>query len=88
MNEQETYHTYEDWLASRPASVQALAKRFPIPGRIIIDGTAHYILGYSEPDGLILSPINPGIDYHGARANLVEICGDCLNDIVPMREGL
>lgn len=65
----------EEWIKSRPASVQALARKFPIGAVIKIDGDVdHYILGYNENDMIIITPIWPGDDYDAALAAKQYIC--------------
>lgn len=70
---EETEMTYEEWLASRPACVQELAKRFPLGSTFMVKGEKHYLMGYTENEDpeeqcLILSPINPSIDYEASKA--------------------
>jgi hypothetical protein len=51
------------WLKTRPASVQELAKEFPVGERYYIGGVPHHLLGYTDAGELILTPIHPVEDY-------------------------
>lgn len=65
----------EAWIASRPECVRQLAARFPPGDRIEgPSGTIYYIIGYTEDDMLIVSPVKPWEDYDAALANKHYIC--------------
>lgn len=77
---------YEEWLATRPATVRNLARRF-VPGMLIdVDGVTHWVIGYHEEEGdkcgLIISSINPRERYQEAVAKKKYICSDHLDGIV------
>jgi hypothetical protein len=57
----------DDWLATRPPSVQALAREFP-PGCCLqfADGERRYVCGYTEDDILIVSRISFVDNWEGA----------------------
>lgn len=74
----EEYATFEEWLASRPPSVQALVAEFPLGTALEHEGGMLYLLGYTEGDMLIFSPINPSDNYDAANANKVYICANHL----------
>lgn len=83
----ESYDSLKAWLASRPESVQKLAEKVPVNAVHNIDGVEYFVLGYSE-DGdtggcntVIMSEIDPRIDYKGAYAAKKYICFDCLEFI-------
>jgi hypothetical protein len=60
---------YRKWLASRPPVVQALAEEFPAGSVFKREGFPdYYLLGWTENDLLIVSKIDPAMDYDGARA--------------------
>jgi hypothetical protein len=65
---------WEAWIASRPPCVQKLARQFPITTTVEIDGTLHYLIGYTENNMLILTPINPVDDYEQAHAEKIYVC--------------
>src|SRR5215472_7590828 len=50
----------KDWVKTRPPVVQALAAEFP-PGCVVTDpqGDDWYVMGYGEPDHVILVPFWP-----------------------------
>lgn len=80
MTAEPPYDSVKAWLASRPESVQKLAAEFPGGTVIMFDGVSHHILGYTEDDTLILSPVNPGVDYDSAMSNRVYLCAQHLRD--------
>lgn len=58
----------ETWLEGRPDVIKQLAHEFP-PGSKLEDpdgaGTL-YVVGYNEGDMLVVSGIDPTVDYEGA----------------------
>jgi len=75
----ESYDSMEAWLASRPECVQKLAAEFP-HGTQVTDasGTVFYLLGYTEDDRLIVSPISPFDDYDRAMEERTYVCAEHL----------
>ena len=69
---------FKAWLGSRPESVQKLAAEFPIGTVVKHDGKNLHLLGYNESDMLILSEIDPHVDYDGANESKVYICAEHL----------
>jgi len=73
-----------DWLRTRSAEVQDLARRFPLDAEYRLDGRVYYLLGFakrpgsSTPTALVFSPINPGRNYAAAMQNRVYVCIDGL----------
>ena len=59
-------NTWEAWLGTRPAAVQQLAQEFPLGSHWHVAGQVLYLLGYTEDDCLLVSPIDPAVDYQGA----------------------
>lgn len=73
---QQAKRAYQYWLSTRPKCVQRMARKFP-PGCTFVldeDGTRRFLVGYQEPDHLIVSTINPQVDYAGAYASRELIC--------------
>lgn len=66
--------TYEEWLKTRPASVRKLAAEFPKGTTFRLDGVTMYLVGYTEGDSLLVSPIDPEVDYGGALDARRRIC--------------
>lgn len=67
---------WANWIASRPESVQKLAKDFPLGTRAGMEGKTFYLIGYTEEDMLIFSEINPREDFDGAQENKVYVCAE------------
>lgn len=74
---------WEAWLATRPECVRKLAAEFPLGTEIEINGVPHWLLGYTENDMLIISPINPGEDYDGACQAREWICAGHVRAAAP-----
>lgn len=76
---------YQHWLRGRPAQIQAAARRWH-PGTYFEtpDGILH-VVGYSETDTdevmLILSPIDPALDYRRACKEVIRVCASHLDNI-------
>jgi hypothetical protein len=68
------YDSMEAWIASRPESVRKLAAEFPIESRLDTPDGPMWIIGYTEDDFLIISPINPFDDYDGAHEQKRYVC--------------
>jgi hypothetical protein len=67
---------FQQWIATRPESVQRLAKEFPLDTKFYIRGTLYYVLGYTEDDRLIVSTINPFEDYDRAFESATHFCAE------------
>ena len=76
-----TDNLFEQWLATRPESVRELAKEFPLGLEIGVGGVTHYLIGYTEDDSLIISPIWPGDDYDAAYEARQHVCADHLRGL-------
>ena len=70
----ETEELFAEWLATRPACVQALAKEFPIGSTFALNGETMYLIGYTESDMLMVSPISPEDDYDAAMEQRRHVC--------------
>lgn len=62
----EDYDSMEEWLAARPACVQALAAEFPIGMQFTDADETVWLIGYTESNELIFSGVNPYLDWNGA----------------------
>lgn len=62
--------TLAEWIATRPDCVQKLAAEFPIGTKI--DGV--YVIGWTENDMIVASPVHPRDDYNEALRRRVHIC--------------
>lgn len=65
---------WQEWIASRPECVQRLIQEFPPMTRVIVDGRMLFVFAYTESDEILVSPINPSVDYEGAVASKEVIC--------------
>lgn len=72
-----THRAIEEWLATRPESVQQLAKKYPLLSTI---NNQWYVIGYTENDMLVISTIHPVQDYKLSIANRKYVCVEHLMD--------
>lgn len=74
---------FEVWLATRPESVHAVARRYP-PGTKFLSriGTVFYVVSYTEDGGIRVSETDPCEDYAKAVATRREVCRDCLQKLM------
>lgn len=72
--------TIDEWMASRPECVRALAKRHKLGDLYEVEGKTHWLIGYTENNMLILSPVDPGIDYDGSFAARIYVCAKHYED--------
>ena len=68
----------EDWLKTRPEAVQKLAAEFPLGMVIDVDGYDHYLIGYTEGDEVVISPVSPFENYAAAYKERVMLCAEHL----------
>lgn len=68
------------WLKTRPEKVQGLAAEFPPGWEFEYEGVTYYVVGYTESDRLIISPIRPtnDEDYEASMAARTYVCADHL----------
>lgn len=64
----------DHWLATRPESVQRLAREFPLGTVIEHEGERLHLLGWTEGDMLIVSPHDPATSYSQAMSTRVYLC--------------
>lgn len=64
-----------EWLKTLPESVRKLAAEFPL-GMLLEgpNGEAWHLIGYTEDDMLIITPVNPGEDYDAAKEQRQRAC--------------
>lgn len=67
----------QEWIASRPPSVRALAAEFPLGS--VIDET-DYVIGWTENDMILVSPIWLGYDYEAAMSGKRRVCAAHVRD--------
>lgn len=83
LTKEEQQAAYDAWLASRPECVRKLAAEFPINSRFMVEGILFHLLGYTEGDTLIVSPIDPLDFYDEAMAAKVYMCAEHFRGIKP-----
>jgi hypothetical protein len=69
-----TKKLFRRWLATRPVCVRKLAAEFPLDTRLDVKGVTMWLVGYTEGDELLVSPINPNVDYEGSYAERTRLC--------------
>lgn len=62
--------TWQEWLSTRPECVRKLAAEFPRGTRV----DRYFVIGYTEDDMLIVSLIDPSLDYDGAVESKEYVC--------------
>jgi hypothetical protein len=75
--------TMEEWLASRPESVRKLLAEFPMGTEIMIDDRPWWVIGATEDDILVISPVAPSDNtaiYNEMMRRRKRICADHLRD--------
>jgi hypothetical protein len=72
--------TLQDWIDSRPECVRKLAAKFPPGAQISVHGDNWFVIGYTEDDRIIISPIHPASDYDASVANKQYVCADHLDE--------
>jgi hypothetical protein len=73
----------EAWIASRPASIQAMIRKYPPGTRLLIDGQVYHVISYFEPKGdqpagLGISLVDPAKDYEAAMRSKCYLCEEHL----------
>lgn len=80
--DEEGQAAWQEWLKTRPQNVQDFAKAHPIePGDMVnCDGEIIHFIGYGEYEdgrvGLIVTHIDPSVDYEAAVEARQQICPD------------
>lgn len=76
-----------EWIRTRPQAVQALAREFPLYTQIpplltaSLGAGQYFVIGYDESDHLIISNIDPEIDYEIALEHRRRLCAQHLRDL-------
>lgn len=73
---------WEKWLSEQPATVRSLAREFPVSSVYDTPDGELWVIGYSEGDEVMLTPLNPYKDYHAAYALHVYVHAQCLRDAI------
>lgn len=72
---------WRQWLLTRPPIIQELARKYPPHLRFNLHGRIMHVMGYNEDGGLILTPINPEVNYEEAIAKREPLCPCCLEKL-------
>lgn len=64
----------DEEISQMPDFMKVLATEFPVATMLELEGYVFYVLGYSAPDKLIASQLNPAIDYNAAMRTQQYIC--------------
>lgn len=76
---------WEEWLSGRPPEVQALAREFPINTVFNFGAVRMWIIGYTEGDEIIVSPIDPRGAYQAAIQQRTFLHAQCIRDAMAKR---
>jgi len=72
---------YLQWYSTRPPQVRALMREFPIGDKVLMGDQILFIIGYTENDMLIVSPVDPkdeSCSDEEMRARREYLCADHL----------
>lgn len=73
----------EEYFAMLPEQQKALAREFPLWGRISVKGVVYLVVGYSSADGLIVAPLTDGLlakDAQGVADSCTALCAKHLRN--------
>ena len=70
---------FDAWVATRPESIQRLAREFPVGSVFVLPGRTLHLVGYAEAaesgsDFLLVSEVDPHVDYEAAFASREPLC--------------
>lgn len=71
----------DDWLASRPDCVRQLAAEFPIGTEVHVGDVVLHVIGYTEADQVIVSPVWAADDYEESLAQKQVLCASHLRTV-------
>lgn len=69
---------YHEWLAARPESVKELAAEYPMGTVVAFDGRELYVIGWTEDDHCIVSPIWVEDDADASFEAKDYVCAHCI----------
>lgn len=72
---------FEKWLESRPPVVRELARRYPPGTKFDRHGKTFHVIAYTDQGGLMVTEIDPAIDYAQALFSRRAICKCCLEEL-------
>lgn len=70
----------DQWFKTLPEHIQPLAREFPLGQRIQDDERLVWVIGYTDGESLIVSPINPAEDMAQAMFYKEYMCAQCVRD--------
>ena len=76
---------WEEWCRDRPPSVRQALIKFP-PGTVVEDHDKvwHYVIGYQDDGGLLVTKIDPQLAWDAAVADAKPMCSCCMKTLVLM----
>ena len=72
----EVFDSLNEWIQTRPTCIQDLAGEFPMGTEFEMEGERMYLIGWTESDGLIVSPVNPHESYDESIAQKIYVCAE------------
>ncbi len=71
-------NVFEQWLKTRPPEIQKLGKEFPVGTKVTVPGQTKLwtLVGYAEGDVLLISPIDPLVDYKSSISQRQRVCAE------------
>ena len=68
------FDSLDDWLQTRPKCIQELASEFPMGTILKVKDKNIYLVGWTESDELIVSPIDPYESYDKSIDQQMYVC--------------
>jgi MoxR-like ATPase len=67
-----------EWIKTRPPEIQILALEFELGRQVTVLGypKTWFIVGYADGDVLLISPVNPYVDYESSVALRQRVCAE------------
>lgn len=66
----------DDWLATKPKCVRELAAEFPPGTQLDIHGVTNWVIGWTENDALVVSELDPNVDFDAAHEQRGYVCAE------------
>lgn len=77
-----------EFLQGRPPIIHALAREFPPGLELMMEGVRHWLIGWTEEEELIFSPVDPQENYEGALQDKIYVCADHFRALPDWKEHL
>ena len=76
---QEKYRHIQKWLDTRPFTIRAMAKKYPVATGLVTTKGRYVLVGYQEPHFLLFAP--EGLVYKEMMKQKFKVCIDHLEEI-------